>query len=75
MTGIAMMFWAMELGPVSLVSAITSSRPIFVVIYALILSRIRPMFLLEGKSGRGVLAARLIATAMIAGGIAIIYLA
>ena len=75
MTGIAMMFWAMKLGPVSLVSAITSSRPIFVIIYALILSRIRPMFLLEGKSGRGVLAVRFIATAMIAGGIAIIYLA
>ncbi len=75
MTGIAMMFWAMKLGPVSLVSAITSSRPIFVVIYALILSRIRPMFLLEGESGRGVLAVRFIATAMIAGGIVIIYLA
>ena len=75
MTGIAMMFWAMKLGPVSLVSAITSSRPIFVVIYALILNRVRPMFLLEGKSGRGVLAVRLIATAMIAGGIAIIYIA
>lgn len=75
MTGIAMMFWAMKLGPVSLVSAITSSRPIFVVIYALILNRVQPMFLLEGKSGRGVLAVRLIATAMIAGGIAIIYIA
>ncbi len=75
MTGIAMMFWAMKLGPVSLVSAITSSRPIFVVIYALILNRVRPMFLLEGKSGRGVLAVRLIATAMIAGGIVIIYIA
>lgn len=75
MTGVAMMFWAMKLGPVSLVSAVTSSRPIFVVIYALILSRIRPTFLLEGKSGRGVLVARFTATAMIAGGIAIIYLA
>ena len=75
MSGIAMMFWAMKLGPVSLVSAITSSRPVFVVIYALILNRVHPMFLLEGKSGRGVLAVRLIATAMIAGGIAIIYIA
>ncbi len=75
MTGVAMMFWAMKLGPVSLVSAITSSRPIFVVIYALILTRIRPTFLLERKSGRGVMALRLVATAMIAGGIAIIYLA
>lgn len=75
MTGVAMMFWAMKLGPVSLVSAITSSRPIFVVIYALILTRIRPTFLLERRAGQGVLLLRLMAAAMIAGGIAIIYLA
>jgi drug/metabolite transporter (DMT)-like permease len=75
MTGVAMMFWAMKLGPVSLVSAITSSRPIFVVIYALILTRIRPTFLLERRAGQGVLLLRLMAALMIAGGIAIIYLA
>ncbi len=70
-----MMFWAMEMGPVSLVSAITSSRPIFVVIYALILTRMRPTFLLERRAGQGVLLLRLMAALMIAGGIAIIYLA
>jgi drug/metabolite transporter (DMT)-like permease len=75
MTGVAMMFWAMKLGPVSLVSAITSSRPIFVVIYALILTLMRPTFLLERRAGQGVLLLRLMAAAMIAGGIAIIYLA
>jgi hypothetical protein len=58
---------------VSLVSTIASSRPIFVVIYALILSRTSPMFL-EWQSGKGMLALRLIAIAMIVSGIAIIYL-
>ena len=71
--GVVLLFWAMERGPVSLVSTIVSSRPIFVVIYALILSRASPMFL-EWQSGKGMLALRLIATAMIVGGIAIIYL-
>ncbi len=73
--GIILIFRAMESGPVSLVSTITGSRPIFVFILALILSRVRPGFLLEGQPGRGVLALRLIATAMIVGGIAIIYTA
>lgn len=69
-----MLFWAMEKGPVSLVSTITSTRPVFVLIYALILSRFLPGALLEGSLSRGVLKVRIIATAMIAGGIAIIYL-
>jgi uncharacterized membrane protein len=74
-TGIILIFWAMANGPVSLVSTITGSRPIFVLVFALILSRFRSGFLLEGQSGKGTLALRLIATAMIVGGIAIIYLA
>jgi len=71
--GILLTFWALERGPVSLVSTILSSRPIFVVIFALILSRISPMFL-EWRPGKGRLPLRLIATAMIVGGIAIIHL-
>jgi len=71
--GIMLSLWAMKRGPVSLVSTIVGSRPIFVVIFALILSRISPMFL-EWQPGRGALALRLMATAMIIGGIAIIYL-
>ena len=74
-TGILLVFWAMERGPVSLISTITSGRSLFVLIYALILGRVWPRFLLEGQSGRGALALRLIATAMIVGGITIIYLA
>lgn len=71
--GVLLSFWAMEKGPISLVSTILSSRPIFVLIYALILSRISPMFL-EWQSGKRMLVLRLIAIAMIVGGIAIIYL-
>jgi uncharacterized membrane protein len=69
-----MMFWAMERGPVSLVSTLTSTRPVFVIIYAIILSRFLTNFLLEGDLGRGVMLMRFAAAAMIAGGIAIIYL-
>jgi drug/metabolite transporter (DMT)-like permease len=72
-TAIVFSFLAMARGPVSLVSTLTSSRPIFVVIYALILSRLAPSFL-ESQSGRGRLIVRLAATVMIVGGIAIIYL-
>ena len=71
--GIVLMLWALGRGPVSLVSTISGSRPVFVVIFAFIMSRISPMFL-EWNPGKGMLALRLIATAMIVGGIAIIYL-
>jgi uncharacterized membrane protein len=71
--GVATSFWAMKLGPISLVSTIASSRPIFVVIYAIILSRTYPTFL-KWQTSKGMLALRLIAIAMIVGGIAIIYI-
>jgi len=71
--GVAMSFRAMEMGPISLVSTIVSSRPVFVVIYALILSRVFPTFL-KWQPGKLILALRLIAIAMIVGGIAIVYL-
>ncbi len=73
MIGAVLLFWAMERGPVSLVSTIVSSRSVFVVIYALILSRVSPIFL-EWQYGRRMLTLRLIAITMIVGGIAIIYL-
>jgi len=71
--GIVLSFWALERGPVSLVSTIVGSRPMFVVIFALIMSRISPMFI-EWRPGKGRLPLRLIATAMIVGGITIIHL-
>jgi drug/metabolite transporter (DMT)-like permease len=68
------LFWALSRGPVSLVSTIISSRPIFVVIYALILNYTLPRFLVKLTTSKVMLAFRLIATAMIVGGISIIYL-
>ncbi len=69
--GILISYWALERGPVSLVSALTSSRPLFVLALAFILSRRAPAFLLWG-GGRRLFVVRLLATAMIVGGIAVI---
>ena len=71
--GIVLQLWAMKRGPVSLVSTIISSRPIFVVLFAFISSRISPAFV-DWKANRGMLVLRLIAIVMIIGGISIIYL-
>ena len=73
MSGVMLSFWAIQKGPVSLVSTIIGSRPIFVVIFAFMLNHILPGFL-EWNPGRGMLALRLMATALIVGGIAIINL-
>ena len=70
---IILSFWSIARGPVSLVSTIISTRPIFVLAYALILNRVLPMFLVW-QPGRRMLALRLIATTLIVGGIAIIHL-
>ena len=70
---IALSFWAIQKGPVSLVSAVIGSRPVFVAIYSLILSLFAPNFLLKFASGK-MLLLRLVAIAMIVSGIAIIYL-
>ncbi len=68
-----LIYLAIDKGPISLVSAVIGSRPIVVVIFALILSRISPTSL-EWQPGKGMLILRFIATAMIVGGITIIYL-
>ena len=72
--GILLSFWAMQRGPVSLVSTIIGSRPVFVAIYSLILSLFAPGFLIKSAVKKA-LALRLVAAAMIVGGISIIYLA
>ena len=71
---ILLMFMALEAGPVSLVSTVLGGgRPLFVFIFAFILSRILPRFI-EWHADGGMLALRLIAIAMIAGGVVIIQL-
>ncbi|MBI4186427.1 MAG: DMT family transporter [Chloroflexi bacterium] len=71
--GVVLVYQAIAEGPVSLVSTITGGRPIFVLAYALILSRVMPGFL-EWQPGKGRLTVRIIATALVVGGIAIIQL-
>jgi drug/metabolite transporter (DMT)-like permease len=67
-------FWAIQNGPVSLASTIFNSKPLFVFVYALLLARFMPGFLLESKTDRRGLAIKIIATLMIVGGIALIFL-
>ncbi len=72
--GMLLIFWALERGPVSLVSTIASSRPVFVFLFAYILSHVSPAFIEWRIYSKSILALRLAATALIVGGIAIIHL-
>lgn len=71
-TALILFYWSMQKGPVSLVSAIYSSRPLFVFLYAVVISRFSHM-LLERESTGGSLLLRFVAIALIVGGIVIIY--
>ena len=73
MTGFLFFLQAMENGPVSIVSTISGSRPIFVLIFSLLVARFWPGFL-QRRTGRGGLRLRIVATVMIVGGIAAMYL-
>ena len=72
--GIVLSFWAMEQGPVSLVSTIGTTRAFFVFIYALALSRYLPSVLSE-TLGRRTSMVKLAAIALVVGGVAMINLA
>ena len=71
--GAIMLFTAISAGPVSLVSAINASRPLFVLVFSLIISLIVPSFT-HWEPGRSAFMLRLAATVMIVGGIVTIYL-
>ncbi len=73
LVGIALQFWALSTGPVSLVSTVIGSRPVFVAVYSFILGLILPNFLLRTPS-RWVIATRLFATILIVIGINMINL-
>ena len=72
-TALILFYWSMQRGPVSLVSAIYSSRPLFVFLYAVVISRFSHL-LLDERSSRGTLLLRFVAISLIVGGIVIIYL-
>ena len=69
-----LLFWAMQRGPVSLVSTLVGTRPFFVFVYTLLLSSMFPALLLEERLSRGALLVKLAAVAMIIGGITLINL-
>ena len=71
--GIILSFWAMERGPVSLVSTIMSARPCFVFIYALALSRAFPA-VLEERLRRGTVVIKIISIGLIVGGVTLLTL-
>lgn len=73
LVGIILSFWAMEEGPVSLVSTILSIRPSFVFIYALAVSRIFPAVLEEHLS-RGTVVIKIISISLIIGGVTLLTL-
>jgi len=69
-----LMFLALKTGPVSLVSTIVGgSRPVFVFVFAFILSCLFPRFI-EWHADRRMLVLRFLAIAMIVGGITVIQL-
>jgi drug/metabolite transporter (DMT)-like permease len=71
--GGVMLFFAISSGPVSLVSTINASRPFFVLLFAIIASLVVPSYG-RWKGGTRTLILRVVATLMIVGGIALIYL-
>lgn len=73
-SGAMISFWAMQNGPISLVSTILSTRPVFVFITAIVLSWLFPGFV-YWQSDRKALKYKFGATLLIIAGIAIIYLA
>lgn len=71
--GIILTFWAIENGPVSLVSTVIGTRPLFVFLYALALSRFLPG-VLDERFGLSTAAAKVVSIALVAGGVALINL-
>jgi drug/metabolite transporter (DMT)-like permease len=73
LAGIILSYWAMQQGPVSLVSTILSIRPAFVFIFALVLSQIFPN-VLEEHLTRRILIIKIISIALIIGGVSLLTL-
>ncbi len=73
LTGFMLSFWAMERGPISMVSTILATRPAFVFIFALGLSRFYPAALDE-QMGRRVVAMKVVSIALVISGVALLTL-
>jgi drug/metabolite transporter (DMT)-like permease len=71
--GIVLSFWAIERGPVSLVSTIMGARPLFVFVFAVALSLVFPR-VLDERMSRGIVALKVVSIGLIVAGVAIINL-
>ena len=73
LVGIILSYWAIQQGPVSLVSTIFSIRPAFVFIFALALSQIFPA-VLEERLSKGIIVIKIISISLIIGGVSLLTL-
>ena len=71
--GISLSFWAIEQGPVSLVSTVLSTRPAFVFVYAVAVSRLFPK-VLDERLSRGIIATKIASIGLIIGGVTLLTL-
>jgi len=69
--GIVLSFWAIEQGPVSVVSTILSTRPAFVFIYAMAVSRFFPAALNERLS-MSIITTKVVSIGLIIGGVVLL---
>ena len=72
--GYLLSFWAMANGPVSLASTVMGTRPCFVFLYTLLLSRVFKGALLEEYLSKGIIVVKIVSIGLIVGGVAIINL-
>jgi len=70
-TGFILSFWAIEQGPVSIVSTILSTRPAFVFIYAMTISQFFPAVLNERLS-KGIVTTKVISIGLIISGVVLL---
>jgi drug/metabolite transporter (DMT)-like permease len=62
-------YWAIQLGPVALASAVFNSKPLFIFIFSALLGRFAPRFLPPEYSSRKVMIIRTSATLVVVGGL------
>jgi drug/metabolite transporter (DMT)-like permease len=62
-------YWAYQLGPVALVSAVFNSKPLFIFVFAALAGRFFPRFLPPERSSRKAVFIRAGATALVVGGL------
>jgi drug/metabolite transporter (DMT)-like permease len=74
MAASVMGFWAVQVGPVALVSTTLNTKPLFIFAFSLLLGWLRPGFLLDDAAERSSLGLRLTGMGMIVGGVGLILL-